>query len=316
VKPQKQPDHTESIFVFPGALTNALSDFIDDREISGARPGTISFYRNELSIFVDWAAGTGLHDLNDITADIIRDYFVDLKSRRTRNGIYKNYTALKTWLRWSWDEYDRSGPCPINKIKVASQEAKQMPAITMDNFQKLIDTCNGRDGKRDLAILMFLFDTGIRRQELCRLTIACLRKNRTVNLEPDDTKTGEARLVFITRDTMKAILAYFAQRKEVSSVDPLFATEEEDFFTASGMRQVIRRRCSLAGLPEQGLHAFRRGFALESVRAGADIISVSRQLGHSRIETTKRYLPQSEDDIKSVHDRTSPINRLAKRKKN
>lgn len=308
-------DLTEVSLLVTTALGNVLSDFLTDRDISGARPATLTYYRNELSIFTRWAEDAGARELSDITPDLLRAYLASLRERRNRNGIHKNFTALKTWLNWAWGEYDMPTACPISKLKVAPPENVQQPAIELDAFTRLLDACKGRNAKRDKAILLFLLDTGIRRRELCALRVSALRKAGTVQLDTEGTKTGEARAAFLSRDTQKALRAYLNERSGLEAAAPLFATQEGGAFSVSGLRQVVRRRCKAAGIPETGLHAFRRAFAIESLRAGADVVSVSRLLGHKKVETTKRYLPQTDDDLRAVHDKTSPVARLKKRGK-
>lgn len=311
-----QLDHTETNFLVATALGNVFSDFIGDRDISGVRSATLTFYENELKLFLKWSGETGAKELSDITPDLLRAYFLDLRKRRHQNGIHKNYTAVKTLLRWAWEEYEQAGICPITKVKVASPQTKPQPAISLENFSKILDICRDKNGssdrdiKRDRAILLFLLDTGIRRMELCRLKVVALRSDGTVHLEADGTKTGESRNVFLTRETRRAVKSYLVRRQNLLSDDPLFATQNGEHFTAAGLRQIIRRRCKEAGIQEQGMHSFRRGFALESLRAGADLISISRILGHKHLETTRRYLPQTDEDIHLVHDRTSPINKI------
>jgi integrase/recombinase XerD len=274
----------------------------------------LTFYRNELKIFIQWAGEVGAKSLEEITADVLRSYFLNLRNRRNKNGIHKNYSVIKTWLTWAWIEYDLETACPITKVKVASPEDKDQPAIELDVFSKLLDTCRGRNKKRDYALLLLLIDTGIRRQEVCRLKISNLRKEGAIQLESDDTKTGEPGKAFMVLETQKALRSYLRERGDLADDAPLFATETGEPFTPSGLRQVIRRACKRAGISEQGLHSFRRGFALESQRAGADLVSISKLLRHKKTETTRRYLPQTDDDLRRVHDRTSPVNKLKKRK--
>ena len=64
----------------------------------------------------------------------------------------------------------------------------------------------------------------------------------------------------------------------------------------------------MAGLPEPGLHSFRRAFALLSLRTGnIDLDFLRRMMGHSDLSIIDRYLAQTTDDLKRVHDRSSPV---------
>jgi len=47
------------------------------------------------------------------------------------------------------------------------------------------------------------------------------------------------------------------------------------------LRDILRRRAKLAGIPMSSLHDFRRAFALEMLRNGADIFALINN-GHGR----------------------------------
>jgi site-specific recombinase XerD len=315
VNAKTQTNPAEVNFLVPSALVNVFSDFLSDREVVGVRPATLDFYRREIRVFVRWAEAVGAKEIANITPDLLRSYFLSLRERRSRNGIHKNYTVVKTWLRWAWEEYELESKCPIARVKIAGPVEHQQPAIELESFTQLLSACRGRHRKRDQAILLFLLDTGIRRSELCRVEMSALRRNGVVWLKGEWTKNGDPGLCFLTRTTQKALRAYLAGRGELTVEDPLFASATGDAFTPSGLRQVIRRACERAGVPEQGMHRFRRAFALESKRAGADNEDIRRLLRQKRTESTRRYLPLTEDDLRYIHELTSPINRLRRRKK-
>ena len=74
----------------------------------------------------------------------------------------------------------------------------------------------------------------------------------------------------------------------------------------AGLRQVVRRICKKANLPEQSLHDFRRTFALELLKKGVDIFTISRLMGHTSLQVLSRYLRQTKGDLgdsyKSIMD--------------
>lgn len=292
------------------SLKSAFNDFLIDRDVCGVRPATIDFYKREIRTFFKSTTGSDLKEVTEITPDKLRAYFISLRDRRSQNGIHKNFTALRTWILWMWNEYDLQSICPITKVKVGSPVIKPQPAMDMETFKLLLGACRGDAEDRDRAILFFLLDTGVRRMELCRLKIANLNNAGIVQLDSDGSKTGEPRKLFLVKLTQKNLLKYLKTRQNLAPEDPLFATITGEPLSAWGLCSLMARLCKRAGVPSQGMHKFRRGFALESLRSGADLVSISRMLGHKKVETTKRYLPQTDDDLVLVHQHTSPINQL------
>ena len=75
-----------------------------------------------------------------------------------------------------------------------------------------------------------------------------------------------------------------------------------------GLREILRRRSRDANLQESAsLHDFRRAFALNMLRNGADISSLQRLMGLSDLSVLQRYLAQTDLDLQTAHLRSSPV---------
>ena len=70
---------------------------------------------------------------------------------------------------------------------------------------------------------------------------------------------------------------------------------------------MIRRRAAKAGLPEPSLHSFRRAFAINMLRAGVDVFSLQKLMGHADLQVLRRYLVQTTEDIAQAHRMGSPV---------
>jgi site-specific recombinase XerD len=77
-----------------------------------------------------------------------------------------------------------------------------------------------------------------------------------------------------------------------------------------GLRQIIRRRAAKAEVEAPTLHSFRRAFALLSLRNGADIYSLQKLMGHAGLSVLRRYLRQTEDDLREAHRKAGPVDNL------
>jgi integrase/recombinase XerD len=69
----------------------------------------------------------------------------------------------------------------------------------------------------------------------------------------------------------------------------------------SGLRQIVRRCAQRAGLPEPGMHSFRRAFAINSLRNGMDVVTLQRLMGHADLSVIDRYLALLDEDLQRAH---------------
>jgi integrase/recombinase XerD len=56
-----------------------------------------------------------------------------------------------------------------------------------------------------------------------------------------------------------------------------------------------------------GLHAFRRAFAINMLRAGVNIYSLQELMGNADLQVLRRYLKQTTEDTAQAHRKGSPV---------
>jgi integrase/recombinase XerC/integrase/recombinase XerD len=118
-------------------------------------------------------------------------------------------------------------------------------------------------------------------------------------------KGGRSRTTFVGAKSRRELSRYFRQRKIQD--EALWVTVQGTRLTYWGLRQIVRRRVEKAGVPVPSLHSFRRAFALYALRNGADIYSLQRLMGHSDLTVLRRYLTQTEADLREAHRRAGSV---------
>jgi integrase len=153
-----------------------------------------------------------------------------------------------------------------------------------DELARLLAAAEGED----YAAFLTLALTGLREQELCWLTWddVCLdpgREHLVVRAKPGFTpKDYEQREVPLPAELAKVL---GARPRRSPWVFPNSKGEREGHLLRR-LKQVARR----AGVERATLHKFRHTYATRLLETGADIVTVQRLLGHSDLETTRRYL--------------------------
>lgn len=237
-------------------------------------------------------------DLSALTANDLRVIVEDYASEHNQGGADFFWRHLKPFVRWYWSEYELPTACPADRVQFRKAPVKPIPGITQDEIQTLIKSAKAHSvfPERDIAMIMILADTGIRRRSLLELKMSDV-----------DTRSGE--LVTHEKDqkfhihgfgsaTTKAIKAYLNCLEDVKPTDPFWLRMDGVALTTYGAKEILRRLCSESGIPMHHFHDFRRFYAKELYKSTHDIYMVSRALNHKDVEVTKRYL--SIDDIENA----------------
>jgi integrase/recombinase XerC len=113
-------------------------------------------------------------------------------------------------------------------------------------------------------------------------------------------KGDKDRTVPLNHDVREAIAAYLAVRLAVSD-DYLFIGQRGEPLQTDAVQLVVRKFAQRAGLQGVTPHVLRHSFAKHVLDAGEDLATVSRLLGHERLETTAIYTePTARDPEEAV----------------
>jgi integrase/recombinase XerC/integrase/recombinase XerD len=286
-------------------LPMAVEAFLMDRKAQNMAAGTLYFYRMKLKLFGEYCGGQLIKTIDQITPDLIRQYLFHLEnSGHNPGGIHACYRTLKTFLFWWEEEFEpEDWKNPIRKVKAPKVPVEPLEPVSQDDFEQLLSTCDKSwHGKRDKAILLTLLDSGLRAAELCALNLTDLEL-ATGALEIRQGKGRKPRVTFMGRQARRVIRQWINVRGGESG--PLFVTHQDDRLTYWGLRQIIRRHAAQAGIPEPGLHDFRRAFCLSQLQAGVPETTIARLMGHTSTQLIARYARQTSKDIQEHYH--SPV---------
>jgi len=291
-------------------FSDCVAQFITDKEIQHLSPKTIKFYREELGYFGDFLEKKGINQKSvfSFNSVLLREWFADLGTHRNKGGVACSFRTIKCLFNWIDTEYEPDWKNPIKKVNISNNKIEPLPEIPLETVQALLNACGGKFEIRDTAIIKFLFDSGVRASELLALNIEDVDLNSGM-VKVKHGKGNKMRIVWIGQKTIKAVSTMLKGR-EIAGSSPLFLNDENERIGFFGLRQIIKRLCVKAETKEWGLHSFRRAFAINMFRKGTDILTISRLLGHTSVEITKRYLNIGNEDLRQAHLRASPADML------
>jgi len=284
-------------------LLTWVEAFQFDRKAQGFSKGTLYFYEKKLGLFSQYCEGQAIQHITQIAPQTLREFLVWLEQRgHNSGGIHTFYRAVKTFLLWWEDELEpEDWQNPIRKVKAPKLTIEPIQGIKLDNFQAMLGKC---ESKRDKAILICLLDTGARASEFCSMDLEDLdRVYGSILIQQGKGK--KPRTVFLGKKARRVLRAYLRERKDSSKA--LWVTRSGERLTYWGLRQIIRRKAKDANISTPRLHDFRRAFALECLRNGANVYSLQKLMGHADLQVLRRYLAQTTNDIRVAHEQSSPV---------
>jgi site-specific recombinase XerD len=300
--PEKQDPQTQ--------LSRLISAWLIERRSRGLAPGTIIYYQDEIHRFERWIVGRAVFAVENITPNLIREYLLHLAETRNGGGVHASFRAVRGFLNWYEEEFEPDAwKNPILKVRPPKVNTQARPGIAPAELRAILSTCTGELAERDKTLLLFLFDTGLRAAELCALNVGDADLI-TGDVEVRHGKGDKHRTVHAGRKVLKLLRKYLKSREGLQVDDPLFATDADDRFSYGALKSRVYRLADQAKITRPGLHDFRRAFALECLRNGMDLMTLSKLLGHSNVSVTQRYLALNNTDLSRGHQVASPVDRM------
>ncbi len=112
-------------------------------------------------------------------------------------------------------------------------------------------------------------------------------------------KGDKDRTVPLNHDVRQALSAYLAVRP-TANTDFLLIGQRGQPLQSDAVQLIVRKYARRAGLSEVTPHILRHSFAKQVLDAGADLATVSRLLGHERLETTAIYTQPTALDLEAA----------------
>lgn len=272
--------------------------------------GTIEFYSKKLNTFARFCLENNVANVSQISANMIRQFLISLDENGHRPaGVHCYYRSVKTFLKWYERETEpENWRNPINKVDAPFVPLEPLDPVSIETIKTMLETC--KRGKlsdaRDKASLLVLLDTGMRLAEFLSL-----------NMDDIDLITGvilirsgkgrKPRNVYLGDKSRQMLRRYIKERKDYNPA--LWVSGSGERLTETGLRMMLRRRAAQAGVPVPSPHDFRRAFAVERWRAGVDILTLSKLMGHTSLQVLNRYIKQIGEDLERVAKQSSPVDR-------
>lgn len=280
-----------------------IDEVVADRNLS---LNTQRSYRDTIRLLFDFIAQHQATDpakvlTEQVTAALVRDFLAYLENKRGNSVATRNQrlAAIHSLFRF----ISRQAPelvehvTPIQAIPPRRTGTPTMSYLDKQEMDALLAVPDrGRpQGRRDYALLLFLYNTGARASEAAAVKVEdlALGASLSVRLLGKGRKTRLCPLWSHTADVLREILA---TRIEGAKDAPVFLNARGQPITRYGIHTLVERTVKKAAATTPSLqgkrvspHTIRHTTAVHLLHAGVDINTIRAWLGHVALETTNRY---------------------------
>jgi integrase/recombinase XerC len=295
-------------------------------------PHTISNYARDLRGFCSFLnlKEFSLESPKLVTRQIARQYLVELQKKNySRRTIARKISALRSFFKYLME----MGGVPANIFKYLSTprlERRLPNFLTISEMAKLLSIPDSSPaGLRDKAILESLYASGIRLDELTKLTLDDLDLTRG---EASVIGKGDKERIVILGSHAKVALRNYIElgrpqllkkRKNLKTEklkNELRITNHESRITKilflnrfgnklspRSIQRLLKTLAKKTGIQKKLTpHVLRHTFATHMLSGGADLRTVQELLGHKSLSTTQVYTHVTKERLKDVYTAAHP----------
>lgn len=294
-------------------LERLIDSYLLCCQTEGMSHDTVRWYRQKLRSFLSYLAqGVEPPTLGELNPESVRAFIARLQALgRTAFTVRGYVQVLKGFGTWLAEE-GYVNVNPLQRIQLPKVPKYVVKPLSGDEVTALIGAVKPRSsaGARDLALILLLLDTGMRLGEVARLTLCDAEDAIRNGLFKVMGKGSRERYLPVGKAARDALRRYTQVHRPDVALDALFLGRNGRPLAAEGLRQVIRRVASRAGVEGVHPHRLRHTFAVNYVTNGGDAMTLQRILGHSTLEMVRRYVALDPRDIKARHTQASPADRF------
>lgn len=298
---------TDAIQAMPLAVV--INQFLADDVGS---ENTRRSYEHSLLRFCKWLAVKTKQDVRslqvaDVTKSLVIDFQNELLEELSPRSVFIRVASIKSLLGFCERTFNIR--VPRIDIKISGANDSEFIGLTKEQAARLRNYAISKLNDRDEFIVKALISSGLRRDELRRLTIG--------QIDPDITwinrlrrKGNKIKDVAIGTEFRHAIIKYYWWREQfpMKKGDPLVVSlKGVGPLNPKTIYRIVHNACVAVGVPTELAHphTLRHTYADELLElaskftknASRQLLFVKDQLGHSSTATTEQYVRNKKRDL-------------------
>jgi site-specific recombinase XerD len=265
-------------------ITDSIVNFRRFLKRRNLSPHSVKNYLNSVRHFVLWLKVP----IEEASYENVGAYIDHLLEKSLKpETINAHLNRIRQFYRYLAEQ---EKVCIVNPVKTVRRlrVPKPLPKHLQDRQADVFLDAPKRP--RDQAMFLLMLRCGLRVEEVANLKLDVIEFRRS-RIWVQDGKCGKDRMVYVSNDAMKALVAYLKVRPE-SKAQRVFLVEKGDYkgepISVRGIQKRMEYYAKKCGI-KVSCHDLRHTMATQMLNAGARLYTIQDLLGHSSIKTTQRY---------------------------
>lgn len=309
----------------PNLLARCLRDYFNDHlpVLRGMSSHTILNYRDSLVLLLRFLAANRKRQVQDLDLDDFEPTrilaFLNYLEQERKNSVPTRnvrLAAIHAFFRYVGSQHPEQLERSHRILGIPFKRGIQRVIHYLERSE--IEAVLSRidrsrpDGRRDYALLVTMFNTGARVQEIIELRVHDLQLARPYQVKLFG-KGRKERFCPLWPQTAQVLRAHCEERN-LTSEGRIFLNHRGAPLTRFGVRYILakhleRASADVAALARKRLHphSMRHSTAVALLKSGVDLSTISQWLGHASPSTTSRYASIDLDLKREAIARVKPI---------
>ncbi len=269
---------------------------------------TLISYKKDLEDFLLFVSDTeGTRDLTKVDKKVIRNFLVHLTENHfQKRSINRKLSSLRSFYLFllKIGEIEVSPLESVSSLKFYAEKQIPMSEEEMAELSEILDEDTGHFLEK--AIIETLYQTGIRKAELCNLFF------ENVDFSSNEIKIkgkgNKERIVPISSVLAEILYKFTEIRKPLPESEIYFFVRENGKkLSEKFVYSLVNSYLSMVTFKKKkSPHILRHSFATHVLNNGAEISKVKKLLGHSSLASTQVYTNGNIEQLKKVFNQAHP----------
>lgn len=270
-----------------------LGAFLVRKRVEGRSDGTIRQYKQHLKRMLQYIN----KPVKEITEADLFMYISMYKKRRDVTNVYLDNIRLVFSSFFGWlNNKGYIAKNPAAGLDPIKKEKRIKKPLSDTDLEILRRNCVI---KRDIALVEFLYSTGVRVSELIALN------RQDINYHSMNAivygKGAKEREAYLTATACMHLRDYLTTRTDDNEALFVSLKTPHKRLTVAGVEEILRRLGKETGIEKVHPHRFRRTMATNILNKGMPIEEVKEVLGHAKLDTTLIYCQISKENVQHHH---------------